>query len=54
MLVTTIIEAAHMQHFFVEHLPSLTNAEKGSRKVENFLFQLLNDQLFNTLNIKKS
>jgi AcrR family transcriptional regulator len=52
MLVTTIIEAAHLQHFFVEHLPGLTNAEKGSRKVENFLFQLLNDQLFNTPKIK--
>lgn len=54
MLVTTIIEAAHIQHFFAEHLPSLTNAEKGSKNVENFLFKLLNDQLFNSLNIKKS
>ncbi len=54
MLVTTIIEAAHIQHFFAEHLPSLTNAEKGSKNVENFLIKLLNDQLFNTLNIKKS
>jgi AcrR family transcriptional regulator len=54
MLVTTIIEAAHIQHFFAEHLPSLTNAEKGSKNVENFLIKLLNDQLFNTLNIHKS
>jgi AcrR family transcriptional regulator len=54
MLVTTIIESAHMQHFFAEHLPSLTNAEKGSKKIENFLFKLLNDQLFNTNNSKKS
>jgi AcrR family transcriptional regulator len=53
MLVTTIIEAAHIQHFFAEHLPSLTNAEKGSKKVENFLFQLLNQQLFNESNPKK-
>jgi len=54
MLVTTIIEAAHIQHFFAEHLPSLTNAEKGSKNVENFLIKLLNDQLFNTLNVNKS
>ncbi len=54
MLVTTIIEAAHIQHFFAEHLPSLTNAEKGSKNVENFLIKLLNDQLFNTFNVNKS
>jgi AcrR family transcriptional regulator len=52
MLVTTIIEAAHIQHFFAEHLPSLTNAEKGSEKVEHFLYQLLNEQLFNKSNPK--
>ena len=54
MLVTTIIEAAHIQHFFAEHLPSLTNAKKGNKNVENFLFKLLNEQLFNRSNLKKS
>lgn len=40
MLVTTIIEGAHMQHYFAEHLPRLTNTTDDHDTVKPF-FQLL-------------
>jgi len=36
MLTSTIIEGAHLQRFFAEHLPRLTNQTKGKDDVEHF------------------
>ncbi len=33
MLITTIIEGAHHQHYFAEHLPSLTNTFKNKEDI---------------------
>jgi AcrR family transcriptional regulator len=55
MLITTIIEGAHIQHFFAEHLPRLTNAVDlqaeriSTDPVEHFFLSMLR----NTLNLKK-
>ncbi len=45
MLVSTIIESAHSQRYFAEHLPSLTNTSKLNN---NFDFYI--DLVFSTLN----
>ena len=36
MLVSTIIEGAHHQHYFAEHLPRLTNVIEGEEAVTSF------------------
>jgi len=36
MLVSTVIEGAHQQKYFGEHLPSLTNIEEGENNVSEF------------------
>lgn len=36
MLISTVIEGAHNQRFFAEHLPSLTNTIKGKDAVVEF------------------
>lgn len=36
MLVSTIIEGSHMQRFFVEHLPKLTDIRKGEDAITTF------------------
>jgi hypothetical protein len=36
MLISTIIEGAHHQRYFSEHLPFLTDVEKGKNNVELF------------------
>jgi hypothetical protein len=36
MLVSTVIEGAHSQRFFTEHLPSLTNQIKGKDAIVEF------------------
>jgi AcrR family transcriptional regulator len=40
MLVTTIIEGAHLQVFFAEHLPRLTNKQKSANYVTDFYTNL--------------
>lgn len=45
MLVTTIIEGAHMQHFFADHLPRLTNANANHQSVVSFYIHLLTSTL---------
>ena len=40
MLVSTIIEGAHHQRFFSEHLPSLTDFEEGKNNIVEFYKQL--------------
>jgi hypothetical protein len=41
MLITTIIEGAHIQHFFADHLPRLTDKQKDTDNVSNFFFDFL-------------
>ena len=46
MLVSTVIEGAHHQRFFAQHLPRLTNVVEGEDAVVNF-FQELVDRAIN-------
>lgn len=45
MLISTIIEGAHHQRYFAEHLPSLTDVEEGQNNIIRFYTNLV----FNTL-----
>jgi hypothetical protein len=40
MLLSTIIEGAHLQVFFAEHLPRLTNIQKTEDYVSKFYTEL--------------
>lgn len=40
MLLSTIIEGAHMQYFFAEHLPTLTNKQKKEDYIPKFYTEL--------------
>ena len=46
MLISTVIEGAHHQRFFAEHLPRLTDVIKGEDAVTSFC----RDMVFSTLN----
>ena len=41
MLISTVIEGAHKQRFFSEHLPSLTDTKKGKDAIVNFYKDLI-------------
>lgn len=41
MLVTTVIEGAHHQRYYSEHLPSLTDVEKGKNNIVHFYTDLV-------------
>lgn len=41
MLITTIIEGAHIQHFFADHLPRLTDKQQDKDNVESFFTDFL-------------
>ena len=41
MLISTIIEGAHQQRYFSEHLPSLTDVKEGNDTVVNFYTNLV-------------
>lgn len=41
MLITTIIEGAHLQHFFADHLPRLTNRTENHDSIVSFYLHLL-------------
>ena len=41
MLISTIIEGAHQQKYFAEHLPSLTDVQQGQDTILNFYRQLV-------------
>ncbi|TVZ53129.1 TetR/AcrR family transcriptional regulator [Dokdonia sp. Hel_I_53] len=41
MLISTVIEGAHHQRYFAEHLPSLTNVKEGQKTIENFYSDLV-------------
>jgi AcrR family transcriptional regulator len=45
MLVTTIIEGAHMQHYFATHLPRLTNSDEHQDTVKQFYHHLLHTMI---------
>ena len=40
MLISTIIEGAHLQFFFAEHLPRLTNKQKSPNYISQFYTSL--------------
>ena len=46
MLVSTVIEGAHQQRYFSEHLPSLTNVQEGKDTIvkfyNNLVFKVIN------------
>jgi AcrR family transcriptional regulator len=46
MLISTVIEGAHSQRFFTEHLPSLTNQIKGKDAIVEFYKKIV----FNSIN----
>jgi len=48
-LASTIIEMAHLQNFFMNHLPSLTDFSKS--KSENDIIKYLEDLVFNAIRI---
>jgi len=41
MLVSTVIEGAHLQWFFGQHLPRLTNKQKNSDFITQFFLQMV-------------
>ena len=41
MLISTVIEGAHQQRYFGEHLPSLTNVRNGNKDISNFFIQMV-------------
>lgn len=41
MLVSTIIEGIHLQRFFADHLPRLTNRQKDANYIQKFFTELL-------------
>ncbi len=41
MLVSTVIEGAHHQRYFVEHLPKLTDVVKGEDAIVTFSLQIM-------------
>jgi AcrR family transcriptional regulator len=47
MLITTIIEGAHLQHFFGNHIQKLTNHSATNDNVSEFYKQLLHSLLVN-------
>ena len=41
MLISTVVEGAHHQYFFAEHLPRLTDKVKGENSISNFYKELV-------------
>ena len=41
MLVSTVLEGTHLQHFFAKHLPSLTNNYEGENSIALFYTNLI-------------
>jgi AcrR family transcriptional regulator len=50
MLISTVIESAHYQRFFAQHLPKLTNVIDGEDAVVNFFQELV----LSTISISKT
>lgn len=47
MLVSTVMEGAHHQRFFAEHLPRLTNVIKGEDSISKFYLELVLNAISN-------
>jgi len=47
MLISTIIEGAHQQKYFAEHLPELTDKIKNKNAIPDFYKQLINNFINN-------
>ena len=45
MLISSVIEAANKQHYFAEHLPSLTNTTMNGPKIPDFFVRVVLIQL---------
>lgn len=45
MLVSTIIEGAHQQHYFAEHLPSLTDTNREKNTIQRFYTEMVRNFL---------
>jgi len=41
MLISTVVEGAHQQRYFSEHLPALTDTKKGEDNITTFYTQLV-------------
>jgi len=41
MLISTVIEGAHQQRYFAEHLPSLTDSKNGRDSISEFYTQMV-------------
>ena len=41
MLISTVIEGAHQQHYFAKHLPSLTDLNEDNNKIVSFYTDLV-------------
>lgn len=41
MLISTVVECAHFQRFFAEHLPRLTDTIKGEDSITNFCLDIV-------------
>ena len=50
MLVSTVIESAHCQRFFADHLPKLTDAGMGEDSIPNYSVDLV----FKTIEIEQT
>lgn len=45
MLITTVIEGAHLQHYFSDHLPRLTNKNTSVDTINEFYRTLINSMI---------
>ena len=41
MLISTVLEGAHNQRFFAQHLPRLTNTVEGEDAITEFYLQMV-------------
>ena len=53
MLISTVIEGAHQQHYFSQHLPSLTDVEEGKNNIVRFYTELVLSSIQSNKLVKK-
>jgi AcrR family transcriptional regulator len=46
MLISTLVEGAHQQRYFLAHLPALTDSKKGEDSITTFYMQLVFGMLY--------
>jgi len=52
MLITTVIEGAHHQHYFAEHLPRLTDVIKGEDAISSFYTDMVLKTIMDSRKVK--